>query len=151
MHAQGSSDSGFTLLEVLIVVFILGLVSGIIVMNLPERDGPLRTAALQLERDASLLADRAVITGAPHALDLSRNGYQAAFWQNGEWVTLNFKDQSFPRDVQLQIPREERRNDVYRIIFDPVGVPNEEELRLRHNGISLTLSLAQDQDQRGGR
>lgn len=142
MRVAKSSETGFTLLEVLVVVFIIGLTAGLIVMNLPVRASNLQEEAAQLRRNVKVLTDRAILTGVPHALELESNAYRALQWQAGDWQELQNVSRELAGNVQLQVPRTRRGEEPVRIVFDPIGIPGEGELELQEAGQRVQVSLA---------
>ncbi|AKH69486.1 type II secretion system protein H [Spongiibacter sp. IMCC21906] len=75
----GRSNRGFSLLELLVVIFIIGLLSGVAVLTLPGKDG----AALLNEQRYSLLAGlrsaRAEAVFSGRSLGLVWKGAQGSF------------------------------------------------------------------------
>lgn len=91
--ATGWTDAGsggYTLIELLVVLVIAGVLAGVAILRLGE-DGPEQRLADQIDRlDARLeaLCDRALLTGRPHGVRATGEGYD--FWvrQRQQWVTL---------------------------------------------------------------
>jgi len=85
-----STDRGFTLLEVLVVVAIGAILAALVILRLGQWGSPDDPAA-QLERFGALLeahCQQAVFQSRPRGLRVTDNGYD--FWQataNG-WVAL---------------------------------------------------------------
>ena len=121
------SEYGFTLVEILVVVFIIGLSSGLVIMSLPERVSALEAAAGSVRQDLEDLQDRAVLTGVPHAIAVSAAGYERSVWRGGAWVPVNLPEREFAGNVSIEIDRigliGGREEGVGRIVFDPSGVP----------------------------
>ncbi|MGK7294676.1 MAG: prepilin-type N-terminal cleavage/methylation domain-containing protein [Candidatus Wenzhouxiangella sp. M2_3B_020] len=84
-----SRPAGFTLVEVLVVVVIAAVLTGLVVVGL-ARGGPAERAERELDRlSASLerLCDRALLTGTARGLRFHQDGYD--FWiLRGDWQRL---------------------------------------------------------------
>lgn len=130
MNLSRSNDSGFTLLEVLAVVFIIGLSTGIIVMALPERQSVLQAEAARLEQTIDRLEKRAVLTGAVHALELSQNSYRVTRLLEGSWTSIPQFEHDLPGDVLVELPGQNAKDAGWRLLFDPVGVPADTRISL---------------------
>lgn len=148
MTGARSSQAGFTLLEVLTVVFIMGLVTSLVVIALPEPEQDLQTEARRLERTIDQLQDRAILTGAVHALDLTASNYQVTRWQAGTWTPLPGFSHEFPGGVVANISgRQEAGSSGWRLLFDPVGLPFQSQINLIGRGerVELNYSAAPDE------
>ena len=76
---------GISLVEVLAAVFIVGLMSSLVVITLPQSAPPERAFANSLQKVISESIDRAIIRGAPVAIDVRNNVIQIQDWRNSEW------------------------------------------------------------------
>jgi len=78
--------AGFTLVEILVVVLIASVLTGIVLLRLPDpgEAEPGRSVA-QLEARLGQACDRALLTGNPRGLRIDRDGYD--FWRRveGRW------------------------------------------------------------------
>jgi prepilin-type N-terminal cleavage/methylation domain-containing protein len=70
-----ASDSGFSLVEILVVLAIIAAGAAITLTAIGGRDRRTADFAAQLARNIDLAADRAVVTRTPAALELSDGGY----------------------------------------------------------------------------
>lgn len=118
-----ASQRGFTLVEIMIVVFIIGLTSSLVVLSLPGRSSVVQEESLRLERAIDDLADRAVLTGDLHALELSPRQYEALRWVQGDWIPINGGERDLPDQIILSVSGEASDDDIWRLIFEPSGVP----------------------------
>jgi len=134
-------EDGFTLVEILMVVFIIGLSSGVGIMNLPERASQLQEAADIVTGDVTTLQKRAVLTGAPHAIEVSADGYQGLVWQSGEWRPIGLQGREFGGAVRVNIESEIRRDqEITKIVFDPTGAPDAGLIVLSAKGSRIEIS-----------
>ncbi len=84
------SLQGFTLLEVLVVILMIGIILGIAVISLPQSShDQLATEAERLNALITLASQEAVISNRQMALDFTPDGYRfLAQSDKGDWQTL---------------------------------------------------------------
>lgn len=80
--------SGFTLLELLVVLVIVGLMSAAVVLTLPAGTDRLRAAAEGLARDVREAQARAITSGNMTGLVLTTRGYQVVRRARQGWVPM---------------------------------------------------------------
>lgn len=93
---------GFTLLELLLVTFIIALVSGIAVLSISDqRESGLNNEGEKLLATMRWLADRAVLQQQPSGLNIVQQGYQLLIWNQGtrRWEILSAH--SFPDYIEI--------------------------------------------------
>ena len=72
--ATGTAE-GFTLVELMVVLVIVGLVSAAVVLAMPDPRGALRGEALRLAARADAARERAMMDNRPVALVIRDQGY----------------------------------------------------------------------------
>lgn len=133
-------------MEVIVVTFIIGLSAGLVVLALPERSGALDTEAARLEQAMDTLADRAVLTGSLHGLQVERSGYSGVRYSEGDWQALQSATYNLPLGVSMEVTglgepqRGADREAPLLIVFDPSGAPLESEVVLYGFGERVELS-----------
>ncbi len=125
-------DDGFTLVELLVVLVIIGLVSAAVVMGMPDPRGELRAEALRLAARAEAARERAMMDNRPVALVLTEGGYGFEWRTGGEWKALGerpFIEQSWSEGTRASLDGGESR-----IVFDSTGFAEPARLRLVRGG-----------------
>lgn len=96
------SDSGFTLVELLIVVFIIGLMSSVVVMSLPKGKIDSRTEADNLIVAIASLSREAIASG--EAVSWTHIEGQNLFekYHAGEWIALNASSRAVAKSQKTE-------------------------------------------------
>lgn len=100
-------ESGFTLIEVLVVVFIIGVILGFATLSLGGRslDDRLEQEARRLTEVLRLASEQAIVTSAQIGFRPSENGYEFLTPGEERWVPLEAPRSPF-RAHQFEIPAE---------------------------------------------
>ena len=77
MKLSSSSQSGMSLVEVLVALFILALASAAIVMTLPRQPSGLDRELARLEDAIERISDEAISSGELRAIHVTAQGYQS--------------------------------------------------------------------------
>lgn len=87
---RGSAQRGFTLLEILIVAFILALVAGTAVVNITPRGDrdDAQTAAVVFKEKLGHARQMALIRNWVIGVDIEEHSYAFFYWQQGRWQAL---------------------------------------------------------------
>ncbi len=80
--------AGFTLVEILAVLMIIGLMTGVVVVSLPPPPDPLIKQGQELKSDIAGAAEAAVIRQKPYGVILHKNSVDIVRYQNGLWQTV---------------------------------------------------------------
>jgi type II secretion system protein H len=133
-----------TLVEVMTVLFIIGLTAGLVTLTLPERPTEEQASAQAFARVLRDAQDQAIMAGQPVGLRLSDQGYTLVQWRRDFWrpqrgaVVL-------PRgmDIAVQTEAPERPEGWPDIVFDPTGIIQPAEFQLRARGVRIDITLAE--------
>ena len=122
------ADRGFTLVELMVVLVIVGLVSAAVVLAMPDPRGALRGEALRFAARADAARERAMMDNRPVALVLKDGGYDFEWRKEGEWRAMAerpFIAQRWSEGTRAAIDGGETR-----ITFDSTGFAEPAHLRL---------------------
>lgn len=148
-----------TLIEVMAVVFIIGLTGTLVLLTVPNRQLPERTLVQSLQDQLQMVLEEAVLVGAPRGLDVEANGTITAYaYRRAEWLPVR---SIMPTSDDLEIiirehPRAANRSrqtgraptDVApvapRFVAEPIGVSSGIELEIIGEQERYFLSVGED-------
>ena len=101
--------SGFTLLEMLLTVFLIGLSVGLVALNVERNADDI--AKLEARRFAALvshLQDEATLTGLPMGIEVVKTDNRYRFWELDEkWQLIDriqvLRERTVPESVSLEL------------------------------------------------
>jgi general secretion pathway protein H len=88
---SSSDDRGFTLIELMIVMVIIGLMTAAVVLTVPDQRSRLLDDAERFAARVLAARDNAVLQSRPMSLWVSASGYGFAQRRQGQWAQLNDK------------------------------------------------------------
>ncbi|MFN3214700.1 MAG: GspH/FimT family pseudopilin [Henriciella sp.] len=142
-----ASERGMTIVEVLMVVFIIGLTAGIVTLSLPQRPTAEQAGAQAFARVLGEAQDQAILSGQPVGLKLTDDGYMLMQWRRDDWRRQG-RPERLPSslDIVLQTELPPRPETWPELVFDPSGVVQLADFQLRGRGVRFDISL----DETGG-
>ena len=78
-------EKGFTFIELMVVIFIIGLASSAVILAIPDEGGSVYAEAERFAARAKAARDNAIIESRPAALRLGPEGYALSVRRAGEW------------------------------------------------------------------
>lgn len=124
ISATGPRDSrspGFSLVELLVVLVIMGLVGSAVLLTVPAPDARLVAQAERLASHLARAREEAIMRNQPVALRVDAAGYGFTVRRSGQWDALAqapFGDRRFEGDVQAVFEADE---SFERFEFDATG------------------------------
>jgi general secretion pathway protein H len=146
------TQRGFTLVETLVVLVIMGLLTATVVLTWPA-GGALRDDAAALAARATLAAQESVLSGAAMGLEVTGSGYAFYRMTDGAWREVDderaFRRQLWREGVVPAVRREgfganDRRHadqaGTPTVIFDPTGLVPVFSVTLAEEGARLVVA-----------
>ena len=141
--SRAKRQAGFTLVELLTVLVIIGLMASAVVMTLP-RDKPAIDAQSQaLASSLNAAAQSSLVTGRPHGFGVSKNQFAIFEFVDAEWVQTQAMDR--PGAVSVELKKDDiliklSEELVPLVVFEPTGLSTPFELVLTQDRRTETLS-----------
>ncbi|APG61980.1 type II secretion system protein GspH [Sphingorhabdus lutea] len=122
-NCKNITQNGFTLVELMVVIFLIGLASAAVVMALPNDDGRARQHAEKLAMHIAATRNMAILQARPTLVSFSISGYAFEQRRDGAWQAFEEKQfQSVNLPSTLKISSTSKLPA--RIMFDATGMPN---------------------------
>lgn len=134
-------EQGFTLVELMVVIVILGIASAAVVLTVRDPMGSVRTEAESFAARTSALRDAAIIEGRDMAVAIGPQSYRFERRLGGQWVPLSEKPFAPVRWDDKTQARTTGTGEL-RVVFDPTGLPSEPaNISLVRGESSLAVSI----------
>ena len=146
ISAAGNSprgSEGYTLVELMIVIVLIGLATAAVVWALPDPRGRLADEAERFAGRAKAAHDLAIAGSRPVSLWVSAAGYGFDERRGGAWVAIGEKPlrvAQWGQGTRAQVGGARER-----VIFDPTGlVDHPLALRLNRDNATMAITIAGD-------
>ncbi|MDQ3140529.1 MAG: type II secretion system minor pseudopilin GspH [Pseudomonadota bacterium] len=140
---QRSAENGFTLIELMIVMTIIGLMSTAVLLAMPDSRGSLRSEAERFAARAGAARDQAVLDSRPMAVRVTAAGYAFDRRQNNAWQPLESRPFATYQWSEGTIAAV-RADDAARIAFDSTGMADPAEIILRRDDEQIAVDVGFD-------
>ena len=135
---QRRKARGFTLVELMVVLVIIGLAAAAVMLSLPEAGGSLAGEADRLAARTKAARDTAILESRPVALQIGRGGYDVARRENDVWRTEAHYDWA-----QRTIPDVGGAGEGS-IRFDSTGFAEPARITLRRGDEHVAIDVSDD-------
>ena len=146
------ADEGFTLIEMMVVLVIVGLMASVVLLNLPSGKDEARASAEEIAARFSFAAKEAVLGGETVGVTISRRGYGFLKYRAGRWQPMTLipdKAELFwPEGVTITLRLEGERKTLPRgtaaheplLYFTPTGESLPFDLMVQKDGNTARIS-----------
>jgi len=146
-----NKEHGFTLVELMVVIFIIGIASTAVVMTSASPDRGARDEAEQLAARIAALRDQSILQSRTMAVWVRPSGYGFETRSAGEWKPLSeapFASNDWRRGTSVQLGGTRQ----IRVAFDSTGLPsNAASIGITRGDALVTVKLAATGDVRVAR
>ncbi|MFN3458601.1 MAG: GspH/FimT family pseudopilin [Novosphingobium sp.] len=133
--------NGFSLVEVMVVLMIMGLLASAAVLSFPASDKHLRNEAERFAARIVAVRDEAIVGARPVALVVSERGYYFERRMDGQWQAMpgrGFDLTAWDEGTRAELARQ-------RVVFDSLGLSSADAaIRLKRDSQSLVVHLHRD-------
>lgn len=139
--ANDDREAGFTLIELIVVLFIIGLAAAAVVVTAPGGQSRLRSEADALALRIAAARDQSVLQSHSIGIWLRPSGYGFERRSDGQWDALTTKPfKTVDWQPGTRIMGVDRQS---RVVFDATGMPNAPtKIRLSHNDEAVTVDIS---------
>ena len=125
--------SGFTLVELMVVLVIVGLLSAAVILTLPERGGSLVAEAERFAARAKAARDDAILDSRAASVEIRGDGYEVTRRTESahyDWVPGTAAALTGGRDGRIR--------------FGAAGLADPAQLVLRRDGRAIAIDVGED-------
>lgn len=137
--ATSGVRNGFTLVELLIVLTIIGVMSAAVVLAIPDQRGSLVAEAERFAARAQAARQQAVLDARPTAIRLTAVGYGFDRRERKEWKPIErkpFADQAWSEGTRAGVA-----GGAQRIVFDTTGASEPIRLLLERDDEQVLVEI----------
>jgi len=140
---NGSKTDGFSLIEILIVLFIIGLMSSSVILLMPKSSSDLDAQAKKLTFEFNALIHDSLVTGKVASVGFSDNGYAFYSFDNNQWEKRNFTE--WPENISLEMYQSSKKlnipeNTMPIFFFQPNGIITPFKIKISDSDSIYTFS-----------
>lgn len=142
--SRRSAEHGFTLVELMVVIVIIGLLSGAVVLTMADPRGRIADDIDRFAGRTRAARDSAIISGRPVALWVSPTAYGFERRNGGTWQAVT-EGPLATRDWAGETRAEIGSTTQLRAVFDTVGRADQTlHFTLKRGGNAITLRMDLD-------
>lgn len=142
MPTESENASGFTLVELMVVLLIIGLMASVVVFSFPSGSSKLEEDAQRFAARTAALRDNAILQSRPMAVQVTPSGYSFLERRKGSWSVI--EDKPFvSTDWSSGVTANTGDNGTMMISFESTGLPSDQaELVLQGDAQSRRILIA---------
>ena len=133
---KGTRRNGFTLVELMVVLFIIGLATTAVVLSMPEQGGSVEAEAERFAARAKAARDEAIVNSRPVVLLVDAGGYAFSRRRGGQWQSGERLDWAEGTEARTVSAVEGRSR------FDSTGLAEPLQLTLRRRGREVAVDIS---------
>jgi len=136
--------NGFSLVELMVVLFVIALMAGAAVLAIPSGSGDLRREAERFAARTMAARDEAIATSAAVSAVVGPAGYYYEKRIDGRWAPLDgaLASADWESGTRAVLEAQGDAGANRRVVFDPLGLASEEvRLRLSHDGNAMVVTV----------
>jgi general secretion pathway protein H len=131
-------QSGFTLVELLVVLVIIGLAAAAVVLAIPDPEGSLQTEAERFAARTKAARDLAIVESRPALLRIEPNGYSVSRRSEGVWQEAESYDWANGTEVEVGGAEGAQSR------FDSTGLAQPLQVTLRRRDRRVAIAIGED-------
>jgi type II secretion system protein H len=153
-NSRARGEAGYTLIEALATLAIVGLLASAVVLAAPSPDRRAREAAEALAARLAHAGEESIMTNRPVAFIANEKGYGFAHLQQDGWRRIEGRSplsfRAWPEGASFRIEGATREailgEEAYGVYFAPVGEATPARIELTNGGVRFDVEL----DAQGG-
>lgn len=134
------AERGFTLVELMVTLVILGLASTAVMLAIPDGSSALREEGERLAARLAATRDAAIVAGRDMAVRIDSAGYDFETRRGGAWLPVQgraFEARRWPQGIAYIGAADAPT----RIVFDVTGLATPAVVRLTREGATTRVSV----------
>jgi general secretion pathway protein H len=146
--ARAHAEAGFTLIEVMVTLLILGLIAGAVALTVPDGRPRLSDETERLAARLTRAREEAVLTNRGVDVAISPQGYGFRVLSKGAWAPLReapFQDGVWGEGLTVKLESADGRGSVR---FDPTGMAGPARVVLRQGPDRMEVTVDEAGDVR---
>jgi type II secretion system protein H len=132
LNRASHRDGGFSLVEIMVALFIMALASAMVVMAMPSRPDVLNAEADQFETMVTRAIDQAISRGQAQGIRVEKNAYTVYTRINGRWMPVEAASHRASGGVTISVLGKSEAKSVDtlpQIVMDASGIVSGPDVR----------------------